>query len=231
MDVREVAMGRADQRHPWERARLAFVGGLVERVVGVPGSVLDVGSGDGYVLENFQQRFPGARVYGVEPELGSLPEPPRLPIVRTLDDVPPGRFDLILLLDVLEHVEDDVGFLAGLARDRLAAQGSIVATAPAHGWLFSEHDRFLKHHRRYSSARFHDLGRAAGLATVTGGQLFHSLFVARALQKLTGRVGTQGVARWSGGPLLSAAVTAVLRADTLLPTLLPGLSVFAVWRA
>jgi SAM-dependent methyltransferase len=60
-----------------------------------------------------------------------------------------GSFDLITCLDVIEHVEDDVGgFSAMLHAARPGA--FLVVTVPAYQWLWSEHDRLNHHYRRYS---------------------------------------------------------------------------------
>jgi SAM-dependent methyltransferase len=58
------------------------------------------------------------------------------------------RFDAVLYLDVLEHIEDDRGEL-GRAAAHLRPGGALVVLAPAHQWLFSPFDRAIGHHRRY----------------------------------------------------------------------------------
>lgn len=230
MDVREASISGNTARHPWELARVALVQGMVKRTGGIPSSILDVGSGDAFVLESFQACYPAARVVGVEPELDELARRPTVPLVKSLDDVGGQRFELVLLLDVLEHLEDDSGFLTRIVRDHLVPGGRVVATVPAHQWLFSEHDRFLKHFRRYSTAQFDELAEASGLRVITSGQLFHSLLPVRAAQKAMGAIGGSGVSNWDAGRALSAVVTGLLRADAILPTWLPGLSVFGVWK-
>jgi SAM-dependent methyltransferase len=59
------------------------------------------------------------------------------------------RFDAILYVDVLEHIEDDAAELAAAAR-RLRPGGALIVLAPAHGWLYSPFDRAIGHHRRYT---------------------------------------------------------------------------------
>lgn len=229
MDVKEASSSRSSARHPWELARLALVQKLARRAVDAPDSILDVGSGDAWVLEAFQARYPDARVVGVEPEHEALPRRPTVPLVKSLDELGGRRFALVLLLDVLEHLEDDAGFLTRVAREHLRPGGHIVATVPAHQWLFSKHDRFLKHFRRYSTAQFDQLAAAAGLRVLDSGQLFHALLPVRALQVASGAISGAEVSRWGGGQALTALVAGLLRADAALPTWLPGLSVFGVW--
>ena len=70
----------------------------------------------------------------------------------TQADLPAGQhFDTALYVDVLEHIEDDRGELAGVA-ERLRAGGRIVVLSPAYPFLFSEFDRAIGHFRRYTKA-------------------------------------------------------------------------------
>lgn len=85
---------------------------------------------------------------------------------RCPDDVPFGteggeRFDLICFFDCLEHIEDDVGSLARM-HSLLAPGGVIVVTVPACQSLWSAHDVFLRHFRRYSRATLKACSLAAG---------------------------------------------------------------------
>jgi len=67
----------------------------------------------------------------------------------TLDSLDPARrFDAILYIDVLEHIEDDFRELREAAK-RLAAGGALIVLAPAHSWLFTPFDRAIGHYRRY----------------------------------------------------------------------------------
>jgi hypothetical protein len=59
------------------------------------------------------------------------------------------RFDTILYIDVLEHIEDDRAELAASGA-RLRPGGHIVVLAPAHQWLYSPFDKAIGHFRRYS---------------------------------------------------------------------------------
>jgi hypothetical protein len=68
--------------------------------------------------------------------------------LSTLD--PAIRADVVLYVDVLEHIDDDRRELAD-AVARLAPGGHRVVLAPAHQWLYSEFDRSIGHYRRYSA--------------------------------------------------------------------------------
>ena len=71
-------------------------------------------------------------------------------VVGTLDDqLADDRFDSVLYMDVLEHIDDDRAELIQ-ASQRVAPGGYLVVLSPAHQWLFTPFDRSIGHCRRYS---------------------------------------------------------------------------------
>ena len=68
----------------------------------------------------------------------------------TMESIHPNKsFDCILYLDVLEHIQDDIGELKEATR-HLNPMGTLVILVPAHQWLFSNFDEAVGHHRRYT---------------------------------------------------------------------------------
>jgi hypothetical protein len=68
----------------------------------------------------------------------------------TIGDLDPRRkFDAILYIDVIEHIQDDRGELARAA-SLLAPGGSLIVLAPAHAFLYTAFDRAIGHFRRYT---------------------------------------------------------------------------------
>jgi hypothetical protein len=106
--------------------------------------------------------------------------------------------------------------------------------------LFSEHDRFLHHYRRYRPGRFVGLLGEAGVDVVAHGGLFHSLLGVRAVQVARERLTRQaaaeeGVGYWKGGTLTTSVVTRLLAAEARASLALgsrglgvPGLSCWAL---
>ena len=72
------------------------------------------------------------------------------------------NFDLICMLDVLEHIEDDLAAVHCL-KNALTLTGKLVITVPAYQWLWSSHDVASHHYRRYTQKRLIALIRSAGL--------------------------------------------------------------------
>lgn len=243
MDLRERAAPTAQasgHRHPWEQARAAF---LVRRlgagVVRAGDPVLDVGAGDGWLAAALRQELGAVitcwDVHFTEEDLHRLAS---LGLQATRE-LPPGPFQHALLCDVLEHVEDDAGFLARVV-ERVRPGGRVVVTVPAWPALFSTHDQALHHHRRYTPAGLRALLQGAGLVVDESGGLFHSLVAPRALEVLAERLGVErraprGVGQWQGGQHLTRGLVAALRAEQALSLWaarlhieLPGLSAWAL---
>lgn len=88
-----------------------------------------------------------------------LPVPTEI-VVGTLDTLPPRqRFDTVLYIDVLEHIEEDGDELRRAAA-RLRPGGALVVLSPAHQWLYSPFDARIGHFRRYSRRSLAAVGPA-----------------------------------------------------------------------
>ncbi len=72
------------------------------------------------------------------------------------------QFDLVAALDVIEHLDDDLGAVQALS-DLMKPSGKMLTTVPAHPWMWSPHDEAHHHKRRYRRADYLSLFRAAGL--------------------------------------------------------------------
>ena len=250
MDLREV--GSENQyRHPWELARATtIVRLLASGLPRLPGAqVLDLGCGDGSLVQSLRHQLPTNWNYtALDPELSKADLQQlqaKLPEVTCLHDqteLTDKRFDLILLLDVLEHVDPDRDFLTDLVNRHLKDAGRMLLTAPAFQVLFSGHDRFLKHHRRYSLTQLRQLAADAGLAVESSGYLFGSLLLPRSLSRIAQALGLksenhQGVGGWNHGQVLSKALEWALNLDnhlmlslSKLGLTLPGLTAWALCR-
>lgn len=226
MDLCEARCGRT-RRHPWEVARIHALKRILRAVsLTAEVDVLDVGCGDGFAAkELFSERkigsLTGLDVAFTEEQLRALNDAEeRVAYVRRFSDLAERRFDLVLLLDVIEHVADDASFLATVVRDLLAQDGVVLITVPAFDILFSKHDRYLKHYRRYSLDQLCGVTEDVGLKTLSRGYLFGSLLGPRALtcclERMHSKSRTEsckGVGEWRGGRLTSQIIEQVLNID------------------
>lgn len=236
------------ERHPWETARVEAIAALIRRLPFEPSSVLDAGCGDGFVVKTLQSRFGFVEAIAYDLHLTpSLVEELRYPgvhFVRELAELRQRRVDVVLLLDVLEHVERPAELLGQLATDLVATGGSVIITVPAFPALFTQHDRDLRHCCRYTSAGIARVAAAAGLEVVDGGYLFASLLVPRAARALWERISRPsargegiGAGNWRAPRLLTRAIHEVLCWDNRLCLAaqqrglpFPGLSAWLICR-
>ena len=138
--------------------------------------VLDVGAGSGIFARQLIDAGvcrratcvdPGYEQEHVEPYNGT-----QLTFVRSVDRT---RQDLVLMMDVLEHVDDDVALLRKYAQG-LPPDGRVLITVPAFRFLWSGHDDFLEHRRRYTRAMLERTVTNAGLTVERSRYFFGLLF-------------------------------------------------------
>jgi SAM-dependent methyltransferase len=248
MDLLEVPEHALEQRHPWELARFEFFLQVLARNIDLRAlrTVLDVGAGDAWFAAQLAARVPIARIVcwdnGYTPEFVASRRPGEDPRVQLALDRPAGRFDLLLLMDVLEHVADDTGLLGSLVRDNVTTDGWVLISVPAWPSLFSSHDVRLRHERRYTPAAGRRLLSGAGLEIAASAGLFHSLLLPRAAlvarERLTGASKPPADAgAWNAPPLVTRVVRSLLALDGRLSLTearlgwtLPGLSWWALCR-
>jgi SAM-dependent methyltransferase len=104
-----------------------------------------------------------------------------------LDGVQRAAYDLVALLDVLEHVDEDRASLVSIAQ-RLKPGGRILLTVPAHPWMWSAHDEVNHHKRRYTKKGFRNVIEEAGLKVELLSWFNSLLFPVAAAARLAGRV-------------------------------------------
>ena len=191
-------MAEIDGDHWWFSGRRKIIDRLIRDQVPLPAGahILEMGCGTGSNIA-LLQRF--GHVDAVEPDdparalaserSGVAVKGGLLPDGVDLAD---GRYDLIAMLDVLEHIPGDLEALTAL-RPKLAAGGRILVTVPASPWLWSAHDVAHHHHRRYTAATLAGVFAAAGYQvrhlTHFNAALFPLIVAARAAGKLLKREG------------------------------------------
>lgn len=232
-----------EQRHWWFQARRHIVWSLIRRyVVGADKRrlrICDLGCGTGGNLAALADRHdvtgvefsPQALEYarqrlGDRVGSGSLPDGV---------DLPDASFDVVLLTDVLEHIEDDTNS-ARTALRLLRRGGIVVATVPAYQWLYSPHDVRHHHFRRYGRRQFRELWTQPDvdilLLSYYNALLFPPAAVVRMASKLLPRRATFHELALPPGPV-NSVLTRVMRSEAPLLGRVPmpfGLSLIAAVR-
>lgn len=99
--------------------------------------------------------------------------------------------ELVMMIDVIEHIDDDVSSIALYAR--MAAPGTkFLLSVPAFNFLWSSHDEFLEHRRRYTLQTLEKAVVAAGLRPLKLRYFFGMLFPAVAAMRIADRVARGG---------------------------------------
>jgi 2-polyprenyl-3-methyl-5-hydroxy-6-metoxy-1,4-benzoquinol methylase len=186
-------MAEIDGRHWWYRARREILSRLIETRARPPAGarILEIGCGTGHNLEMLG-RF--GTVDAVEMDAAAravaserLGRPARMATLPALEGVERGAYDLVALLDVLEHVDEDRDSLSSIA-ERLKPGGRILLTVPAHPWMWSAHDVVNHHKRRYTKSGLRGVVEAAGLKVELLSYFNSLLFPVAAAARLAGRL-------------------------------------------
>lgn len=117
--------------------------------------ILDIGCSSGFLLADLKATFPQAFVMGADVVSGPLltlakniPDVPLLHFDLTRCPLPDDSLDVAILLNVLEHIEEDALAVRQLYRT-LKPGGIAVIEVPAGPELFDIYDELLMHYRRY----------------------------------------------------------------------------------
>lgn len=207
----------------------------LRRAVGalVPRRLLDVGAGSGFFSRHLLERTPAESAlcvdigYAADRDDRVAGKP-----VLYRRDTGPTDCDLVLMMDVLEHVDDDRGLVRHYA-DKVPGGAHFLVTVPAFEFLWSGHDVFLEHKRRYRLPEIETAMRDAGLEIVRGSYYFGLVFPLAAAVRLADRNTTEPRSSLKKqGALTNALLTAICATELpLFPwNRLAGLSCFVLAR-
>lgn len=164
------------EKHWWWRARTELIVETVRRLQPPEGwqHILDVGCGDALFFDRLTQF---GNVEGVEPcpELVAPENPYRDKIYTCPFDSrfnPGKQYSLVLMLDVLEHLDDPLDALRHVSRLLLPA-GTLIITVPAFLALWTNHDVVNHHKVRYTKTTLHRVMTQAGLHAIDERYLYH----------------------------------------------------------
>lgn len=152
--------------------------------------IMEIGCSSGFLIRDLAKALPEAVIVGAD-----VVKEPLYRLARTLPGIPLIRFDLLqcplpdqsvdvlVMLNVLEHIEDDVGALQK-AFNLLKPRGSLIIEVPAGPYLYDAYDAELHHFRRYAASELHHKLTQVGFKVCRKSHLGFVLFPAFAAVKL-----------------------------------------------
>ena len=167
--------------------------------------VMEIGCSSGFLLSDLANVVPEAILIGAD-----VVKEPLYRLAKTLPGIPLIRFDLLksplpdnivdvlIMLNVLEHIEDDITALKK-AYNLLKPGGFLLIEVPAGPYLYDSYDKELHHFRRYSTSELHYKMNKAGFniqrKSHLGFVLFPAFIIAKLLNKWSPPKRKQNVVR------------------------------------
>jgi len=208
-----IEMAETENRHWWFAGRRLLLRKLISGLnLPAQANILEVGCGTGGNLEMLSafgrvsalEMNETARSIAIEKTGGRID----IRAASCPENIPRfnEKFDLVCLFDVLEHIDEDVPTLTVL-KGLLNERGRILLTVPAYAWLWSRHDEFLHHKRRYTADILREKAAAAGLHSARLSYFNTLLFPLAVAVRLKDRM----AGRDSGTSVPPAPINIVLR--------------------
>lgn len=228
------------KRHPWEMARFRILDFFVHKHHLSKKFILDVGSGDAFVSGRLAEKYPGTIINAVDVNYDDnfINAHKHIPVrfIRSLQETERGKIDLVLLMDVIEHIENpgkltsELKLLKGVDHST-----SFFITVPAFQSLFTGHDVFLGHYRRYTRRGLTRFMKEQGFEIKESGYFFFSLLLVRCFQKFSGQKNINALHNWKGKAWKTSLISSFLWADFKISWYLsrpgiqlPGLSCYCI---
>ena len=222
------------ERHYWTLARNLIIKKELKRLDLHSRRLLEIGCGRGVVVDFLRQA--GFDCHGVE--LASVePLPGVTPYIHSgiefssLDKNFSLSIEVVLLLDVIEHLPDDASFLKRVRQSFPNAEYLII-TVPARQELWSNYDVFNGHYRRYALAQLRQSMRQGGWQSLRASYFFHTLYLpARLLLQVFGKRQTKIIPPVGAITLLHKILAGFFAFDHfILPSHYLGTSIMAAAR-
>jgi SAM-dependent methyltransferase len=189
MDLKETdILGSDIERHWYYHSKANAMRRLLEGTA--PAKILDVGAGSGFFSRHLLACTDAVEAWCVdisyEADSDEWEAGKAVHYRRSVDTV---DADLVLLMDVLEHVDDDVALLKEYV-DKVPDGSRFLVTVPAFQFLWSGHDDFLEHKRRYTLHQLERVVRNAGLHVKHGAYFFGAVFPIAATLRIAQKFGS-----------------------------------------
>jgi len=156
--------------HFWIRRRFEVLKRLAGNLISNAKHIAEIGCGHGLLQLQIEDAY-GWEVTGFDLNEFALKHnvsrvsPVCCYDIYQRDSALRGRFDLIFLFDVLEHIADEDSFLTAL-KFHLAPGGKLIVNVPAGEWAYSSYDEAAGHVRRYAISSLRDAARRNNLEVI-----------------------------------------------------------------
>jgi hypothetical protein len=248
MDITELKRNRTNNRHPWERTRAKVLKFLINKYNPYCSHILDIGSGDAFILDYLCKNSIANEYTAIDTAYSEeiintavTNTNCKINFFQNLPDILNQKADCVLLLDVLEHCENDNLLLEQAHSNKLTSSPVIFITVPAFQTLFSAHDKLLLHYRRYSIRHLEKTCQKNSYQIIASGYFFTTLLLIRAIQLVLEKFNlykpVKSIDNWNGGKAISRFISFLLWFDFMagrfflkMGIKIPGLSAYCVCR-
>jgi SAM-dependent methyltransferase len=223
VDIKEFIQvkGKDFKRHPWELARLKMLEYFIRRYHD-PKTIVDIGSGDAFLSSEIAKLNPRASVTAIDTNYTDElinefrnGKPANLHFIKDISLMnKAASIDIIILMDVLEHIENPELLLQQLiSLPAVSSRTMFIITVPAYQRLFSRHDKDLGHFKRYNLPELNKLLKPLSFKMNRSGYCFNSLVLIRSLQLLKEKISGHkkksfdGIHNWKGTKRLTSFIT------------------------
>lgn len=212
--------------------------------------VLDIGCGDAFILEMISKRLPDSKLIGLDIGFDEKiinrysREYPNIKFYSSFEDMTFNLnkpVNIVLILDVLEHTLNDTDMLKNIVQSSVINRSALfLVTVPAFQFMFSSHDEWLGHYRRYDLKSLSYKVEQTNLKIIDKGYFFFSPLLIRIMtnfwEKLTKRpFSGKGVGSWKGPSFMMGLAKTILYLDYTVASFInkfgfkiPGLSCYVI---
>ena len=182
MDIKELESGVDPNSHWYFRAKRNF---LLRNVPEGCTQSVDIGAGSKYFSYELAKVDSMKSVFPIDPnffaeDTETIKQCKVISLKQTSDQIYNSKF--WVFMDVIEHIDDDLAFLKNYVQ--IAPKDStFFITVPAYTFMWSQHDVFLGHYRRYTRRSLNTLMANAGLTTIKSGYFYSFLFPLAFIQR------------------------------------------------
>ena len=167
-------MYKQEEYYWWHLGKRRAIGKLIEKHCNLQpfSKILDVGCGTGKMMEEIRFYYPKSEVWGLDSSKKAVSYCQSRGISNIINSSLSAKlpfnnneFDLIVALDIIEHLDDDLYSIKELFR-LLKTNGTLIVSVPSYNLLWSYWDVMLGHKRRYTKKNLSSVLKNAGFSII-----------------------------------------------------------------